>query len=426
MDRLSRTAIPPLLAGKPPLPIGQFEHRPGIIDLGWGHPGPELLATVGLRRAAVRVIDKYGPDALNYGYSAGPGPLITWICERLSNVDALAPSPDCIVATAGNSQALDHLATLLTAPGDVVLVEAPTYHLAVRILQDHAVELVPIRTDHLGLRVDALAETVRQLRLRHRRVRLLYTIPTFHNPMGVSLMEERRRNLVEVAESEQLLIIEDDAYRELSYDGPAPQSLWSLARPGNVVRLGSFAKSLAPGLRTGFITADPALASRIRDSGLLDSGGGISHFSSLVVAEFAAAGDYARNVEKLRKAYAERRDALLTSLSRHLEGRATWLHPPGGYFVWVTLNAGQDAAALLPQAEADGSSYLPGSTFYLGSGEGVSSLRLAFSRYGPEELVEAVKRLGTTLSRATLRPAIKSQAGAPRADTIGRPPRRRG
>jgi len=255
----------------------------------------------------------------------------------------------------------------------------------------------------LGLRVDVLEQTVRRLRQQHRQVRLLYTIPTFHNPMGVSLAEERRRELVEFAETEEVLIIEDDAYRELSYDGAAPPSLWSLASPGAVIRLGSFAKSLAPGLRAGFITADAAFASRIRESGLLDSGGGISHFSSLMVAEFAATGEYARNVETLRKTYTERRDALLSALSQHLDGRATWLHPAGGYFVWVTLPTGHDASALLPLAETNGSSYLPGSTFYLEAGEGLRSLRLAFSRYRPDELVEAVRRLSPILSGPTAR-----------------------
>jgi 2-aminoadipate transaminase len=403
MDRLSSSLNPLPGVGESQLPISQFVARPGIIDLGWGHPGPDLLPTAGLGQAALRVLERYGPDALNYGYAAGPGPLIAWVCQRLSEVDAVAPTPDCVVASAGNSQALDQIAALLTASGDVVLVEAPTYHLAVRILQDHRLDLVPVPADRFGLRVDVLAQTVRRLREQHRRVRFLYTIPTYHNPTGASLASERRRELVEFAENEEVLIVEDDAYRELSYDRAAPPSLWSLASPGSVIRLGSFAKSLAPGLRTGFITADATFAGRMRDSGLLDSGGGISHFSSLIVAEFAATGEYARNVEKLRKAYTERRDALLTALSQQLDGRATWLQPSGGYFVWVTLPPGRDASALLPQAEANGSSYLPGSTFYLEAGEGERSLRLAFSRYGPEELVEAARRLGRILRGPTAR-----------------------
>lgn len=380
-----------------PLPITQFVDRPGIIDLAWGHPDQDLLPVNALREAASRVFDRYGPNALNYGFAAGPGPLISCVCDRLGVVDARMPAPDSVAISAGNSQALDQIATLLTDPGDVVLVEAPTYHLAVRILRDHPLELVAVPTDGEGLQLDALAEIVRQLRQRHRTVRLLYTVPTFHNPTGVSLAADRREQLVRFAEGAGLLIVEDDAYRELSYDGPAPASLWSMARPGTVIRLGSFAKSLAPGLRSGFITADPPLISRIRDSGVLDSGGGISHFSSLVVAEFMGSGGYARNVERLREAYRRRRDTLLAALTEHLADRATWRRPAGGYFAWLTLPPGHDARTYLPAAEREGTSYVPGTTFYLGGGDGGGNLRLAFSRYAPDLLAEAAGRLARGL-----------------------------
>jgi 2-aminoadipate transaminase len=382
---------------QPALPIIQFIHRSGIIDLAWGHPDPDLLPVEALRQAAGRVFDRYGPDALNYGYAAGPGPLIASVCDRLAEVDARAPAADSVVISAGASHALDQVATLMTRPGDAVLVEDPTYHLAVRILRDHPLELVPVPTDAGGLQLDALEEIVARLRQHRRDVRLLYTVPTFHNPTGISLAPDRRRRLVRFAETAGLLIVEDDAYRELCYDGPAPASLWSLARPGTVVRLGSFAKSLAPGLRTGFITADAPLAGRFRDSGVLDSGGAISHFSSLVVAEFMAAGDYARNVDHLRNSYRQRRDALLSALTEDFDGRAGWQRPAGGYFVWLALPPGQDAVSYLPAAEAQGTSYMPGSTFYLATTQRGDSLRLAFSRYPPGLLAEAIRRLARAL-----------------------------
>jgi 2-aminoadipate transaminase len=381
------------------VPLVQFVNRPGIIDLAWGHPDPELLPVEGLRNASARVFDRYGADALNYGYAAGPGPLIAWLCERLGEVDGRAPRPDEVVVSAGTSQALDLLTTLFTKPGDIVLVESPTYHLAVRILRDHPLELVPIATDQDGIQVDALHERLADLKRDKRRVAFLYTVPTYNNPTGVSLAMNRRRELAQLAAAENLIIIEDDAYRELSYDGPAPPSLWSLGEPTTMIRLGSFAKSLAPGLRSGFITAAAATARRIRDSGVLDSGGAISHFSSLVVAEFAGTGEYSRNVERLRAAYRQRRDALLAALSEHLKDLASWERPAGGYFAWLNLFESRSATGFLGAAEAEGTAFMPGTAFYLGARDGAGALRLSFSRYPPEALAEGARRLGKALRR---------------------------
>ena len=382
----------------PALPLVQFVARPGIIDLAWGHPDPQLLPVDGLRQATARVFEKYGADALNYGFAAGPGPLIAWLCRRLADVDGRAARPDELAITAGTSQGLDQVATLFTRPGDLVLVESPTYHLAVRIFRDHPVQLAAVPVDEHGLQVDALRRSLTELSKAGRRIAFLYTIPTFHNPTGISLARDRRRQLADLAAEASLLIVEDDAYRELSYDGPAPPSLWSLAAPGTVIRLGTFAKSLAPGLRSGFISADPSTIGRIVDSGMIDSGGAVSHFSSLVVAEFAATGEYAANVERLRAAYRERRDALLSALSEQLGNRAHWQRPAGGYFAWVTLDGETPATTLLAAAEAAGTSFMPGSVFCL-DGEGApQSIRLSFSRYPPDVLREAARRLATAVS----------------------------
>src|SRR5215831_16598746 len=215
-------------------PNTQMLQRPGIIDLAWGHPSPTLLPLAELQRAAVSMIERRGAAALAYGAEQGAGPLLAWLHERIGRLEGRALSPDEITTTAGNSDALDQICALWTQPGDVVLVESPTYHLAVRIMRDHPLDLVPVPADEAGLRVDSLAEIITQL----RRARLLYLVPTFNNPTGVSLSAERRAALVELATAADLLIVEDDVYRELSYDGPAPPSLWSLAQNGVVARLG--------------------------------------------------------------------------------------------------------------------------------------------------------------------------------------------
>ena len=382
-----------------PLPTIQLTQRPGIIDLGWGHPDSALLPAAELREAASAALERWGADALAYGADRGAGPLVEWLCERIGQTDGRAPAHDEIVITGGISHGLDQVCTLATRPGDIVLVESPTYHLAVRILRDHPLELVPVPVGEQGLDVDALAGVLAGLRRDGRRARMLYTIPTYHNPTGSCMPAERRRALVDLAVAEQLLIVEDDVYHELFYADPPPPSLWSMAPPGAVARLGSFAKSLAPGLRLGWLTADTAMARRTTGSGVIDSGGGINHFTAMVVAQFCESGAFEAQVARFRAAYRERRDALLAGLAAHLPPGCTVAPPSGGFFVWLRLPEGIDAEAILDRAEAAGVSYLPGRRFHI-DGRGGNTLRLAFSLYSPAELAEAARRLGGAISTA--------------------------
>ncbi len=385
--------------------LTQYEARPGIIDLAWGHPDPTLLPVQELREATRRAMDHHGPDILEYGSTAGSPPLIDFICERLAQTDARAPSPAQVVITSGASQGLDLAATLLLSPGDTVMLDVPTYHLAISILADHPVRLEAVASDADGVVLDDLAETVARLRHAGERPRLLYTIPTFHNPTGRRVSFERRTALVAFAAQERMLIAEDDTYRELSYDGPPPPSLWALDGAGSVVRIGSFAKSVAPGLRLGYVTASAEIATRMATGGLLDSGGGMNHFAATVLAEYAASGDYARQVERFRTAYRAQRDRLLGGLSAHLPDTASWSRPEGGYFVWVELPAGMTADQLMPVAAAQGMAFLPGHRFFLDDGSAPGAIRLAFSMHPAETLEQATVHLGAAVDQ------LRAEAG---------------
>ncbi len=378
------------------LPIVQIVHQPGVLDLGWGHPDPALLPVGGLRDAVGAALDRYGAAALAYGNQQGPGPLLRWLIDYICKREGRAPAAAEIIITGGISHALDQVCTLLTRPGDTVLVEQPTYHLAVRILREHPLDLVAVPSDASGLRPEAVADTIASLRREGRTPRFLYTVPTFNNPTGVSLSAERRRTLIDVAVAAGLTIVEDDAYRELAYDGPAPPSLWSLAPTGTVIRLGSFAKAVAPGLRLGYLTAAAATVERIRGGGVLDSGDGINHFTANTVAAFCEDGGFVAQGDHLRAAYRARRDALAAALTEHLSPDWQWALPAGGFFIWVRLPEGRDAAALLPRAVAAGVGYAPGQRFHLDGG-GERFLRLAFGLYEEAELTEAARRLGTVL-----------------------------
>ena len=257
-------------------------------------------------------------------------------------------------------------------------------------------------SDESGLRVDDLAAALETLRRAGRRPRFLYLVPTFCNPTGISLAVERRAALIRLAEAHALTILEDDVYRELWYDVPPPIPLQGLAEPGTVIRLGSFSKILAPGLRLGWLVAAPEMVARCVDSGLLDSGGGVNHFTAHVVAAYLDLGLLDGHIERLRTTYRERRDALLEALVRFLSPDCRWTVPGGGFFAWVQLPEGYDSDALLPVVEQAGVSYVPGARFCPGGG-GERHLRLAFSLLSAAELAEGARRLGEVIHSAASR-----------------------
>lgn len=377
-------------------PVSQLELRPGIIDLAWGHPDPQLLPLASLREAANVALDSYGADALGYGYTNGPGPLLDWLSVRIARQEGRSPALNAIMTTGGTSLAIDQVCTLLSKPGDVVLVESPSYHLAIRILRDHPMQLQPVPVDSQGLRIDALEERIAQQRKLGKRISLLYCVPTFHNPTGVSLAAERRRALIEIAAREQFLIIEDDVYRDLAFDNQPPPSLWSIDDRNVVLRLGSFAKSIAPGLRLGWITGPEPIVQQLCLCGMLDSGGGINHLTAMIVHSFCQSGAFEQHVTMLRSSYAARHTALDQALRESLPQSCEIQTALGGFFTWVKLPAQVNTRQLLGKAEAQGVGYMPGDVFHLDR-SGADYLRLAHSIYKPEELVEAARRLGECL-----------------------------
>ncbi len=372
--------------------------RPGVIELAFGEPDPALFPAAALTEACGAALADGGAEALPYGANAGPAGLRRLLADRVTRLEGHATAADETLVSGGNSLALDQLLTLFCKPGDVALVERPTYSLALGILRDHPVTVEALRFDAGGLDVDALERRLVQARTGDARVRLLYTVPTFHNPTGVSLAGERRRRLVEVAAAHGLLIVEDDVYRELWYERPAPPSLWSLAPRGTVLRLGSLAKTVAPGLRVGWVNGAAEQVERIAGSGVNESGGCTSQFAAAVVARYLAAGSYDDHVAGLRRTYRERRDALLAALAAELPPGCRAAAPDGGFFVWVSLPDGVRASALLPAAEAAGVSYVPAARSHLDGFDG--GLRLAFTLYRPDELTEAARRLGAALRAA--------------------------
>jgi 2-aminoadipate transaminase len=372
--------------------------RDDVVELTFGEPDPSLLPVELVRAAAERVLTASGPGALSYGPLQGPPALRAQIARRIAAREGRAVPADEILVSGGNSQALDLVLTILTAPGDVVLVESPTYNLALGTLSDHPVEVIGVPLDDDGLDVEALASVLARLRDAGKPARLLYTIPTFHNPAGVCLSPARRQRLLEIARQWDLIVVEDDVYRELVYEGPPPPSLWSADPEAPVVRLGSFSKTLAPGLRVGWIDARRDIMRRLIAAGMIDSGGCPSQFAATIVADLLQGSTYDTHVAGLRRAYASRRDALATALRERLPAGCHFAVPAGGFFIWLTLPDGLRATELLPLAEAHGVAFAPGARFCSDGDD--RSLRLAFSLYGEAALEEGARRLGAALRAA--------------------------
>jgi len=387
-----------------PLASVQAAGPPGTISFIYGLPDPGTFPAEALRRAADQVLRERPELALQYGPEQGYGPLIDYLRRRLAGEEGLAIERPEILLTGGSAQAIDHLCTLFTRPGEIVLVEAPTYHETLQLFRDHGLRPLQIATDDDGLQPAALAARLEALAQRGDRARLLYLIPNYQNPGGITLAANRRRPVLELARQHNLLVVEDDVYRDLAYEGTVPPSLFALDRgdlPGataeRVLRIGSFSKILAPGVRLGWLLGPPGLIDRVIGSGQRCMGGGANPLVANILATYCLSGALEPHLEHLRQVYRERRDAMLEALQSHLPPGITWTRPGGGFFAWVTLPGPLRAAQVAQQARAAGLWIPVGDPFFAEAPTG-QCLRLAFSYVTPDRIRLGVQMLAEVLA----------------------------
>ena len=345
------------------------------ISFARGVPAPECLPVEELADCARAAIERDGATVLSYGSSAGYAPLRDWIAER-HGVD-----PERVLVTNGSLQGMVFLAERFA--GNRVLVEEPTYDRPLKILAAHGVETVPVAMDDEGLDLAALADALDS----GGKPAFLYTIPTFQNPSGRTLSVERRHQLAEVVREHELLVLEDDPYGLVRFDGEAPPTLFELEGGTHVAYSSSFSKTIAPGLRVGYFVLPNALE---RELEALATSTYITPvlLGQATVFEFLRRGNFEPNLERVSTLLGARRDAMLEALERELPD-ARWSKPQGGYFVWLELPEGADAGALLERATAAGVTFVPGADF----GGAPNTARLAFSFVSPDEIREGVRRL---------------------------------
>ena len=385
-DRLARASSSPVRE------ILALTERPGVVSFAGGLPAPELFDVVGLREAFATVLsDECAGRALQYSTTEGDPALRSVIAQRLTMRGLDTEAQDLLV-TSGSQQALTLVSAVLLEPGDRVLVEEPSYLAALQCFALARAVAVPVPCDNEGLDPDALDELVAE-----HRPKLLYTVPTFHNPTGRTLGLARRQALAAAVKRTGLWLVEDDPYGELRYDGEALPALASfLEARAQVVALSTLSKIAAPGLRLGWVRAPRTLLGPLtiaKQAADLHS----SSVDQAAAARWLATSDLDAYVARLRAAYRARRDTLLEGLAAALPPGSTFNRPEGGMFVWARLPDGWDASAILPRALERDVAYVPGAPFFSGCPD-PATLRLSFTAHPPDEIRRGLERLAKALT----------------------------
>jgi DNA-binding transcriptional MocR family regulator len=364
--------------------------RPEVVSLAGGMPFVSALPLDALADTVAQLVRDRGAQALQYGSGQGDVTLREQILEVMEPVGVRA-HPDDIVVTAGSQMAIDLVVRVFCDPGDVVLVEAPTYVTALGVFSAYQCQVVHVPMDEQGMRPDALREAIERVRAEGRTPKLIYTIPSFHNPAGVTQGPGRRAEVLEVARAAGILLLEDDPYGLLGFDGSVPRAIRADEADG-VVYLGTFSKTIAAGLRVGWAVAPHGVREKLvlaNETATLCP----SNFAQLTISSYLATQPWFEQVKVFREVYRERRDALLESLEALMPPGTTWTVPAGGFYSWVTLPDGLDATAMLPRAVAALVAYVPGTGFYAGGAGGHNALRLSYCYPEPDRIREGVRRL---------------------------------
>ena len=369
--------------------------RPEIVSLAGGSPFVSALPLEAVGDMVGGLIASRGQDVLQYCTAQGDVTLREQICDVMS-LEGVRAHPDEVVVTVGSQQALDLITRIFIDPGDVILAEAPTYVGALGAFTTYQAEVVHVAMDESGIIPEALAAAIGRMAAQGRRIKFLYTVPTYHNPAGVTMAGARRLEVLRICEQAGLLIVEDNPYGLLGFEGEPMRPLRSHTRDG-VVYLGSFSKTIAAGLRVGWAVAPPA----IRDKLVLAAESAVlcpASFAQLTVREYLATQPWREQIKAFRELYRERRDAMLQALTATMPAGCGWTKPHGGFFVWLRLPDGIDAKAMLPRAVSSRVAYVPGTGFFAdGSGHGYA--RLSYSLPDPGQITDGVRRLSEVIGR---------------------------
>lgn len=373
-----------------------------IISFAPGYPAPETFPWSDFQEIARELLSGADGSVLQYGPTRGFRPLLDAIAGIMRN-RGVSPAAERLLVTTGSQQGLDLVARVLLDPGDIVLVELPTYTGAITAFRNVQADMIGVRQEADGIDLAALDETCARLRAGGRRVRMLYVVPNFQNPTGLLIGLDKRRRLLEWAGRRDVLLVEDDPYRELYFEDSATEAdvrpIKADDAEGRVIYLSSFSKTLAPGYRVAWVDAPPPIAAKLefaKQAGDLCTGG----FDQRVVYEACRRGILDRHIPRLRAHYQEKRDVMVEALTQEFAGEITWPAPRGGFFLWATLPPGIDADAMIPRAVERGVVYVAGEAFFVEPpkpGQGSDVIRLSFSWPTLDRIREGVARLAVAV-----------------------------
>ena len=392
----SKILGPQVWAAATPDPRHLISFAGGLPDIP-SLPGEQLL------RAARAVIEREQKEALEYGGTFGPLPLREAIAERSSRIEGIPLTRDNVIIASGSAHAIGMVCETLLDPGDVVMVESPNFPGSMRTIRSFGATQVAIPMDEQGMRCDILEAELQKLADEGRRAKFIYCIPTHQNPAGCTLQIDRREKLLELAKRFNTFVLEDDAYGELWFEETPPPSVFALSNGDHGIKVSSFSKIIATGLRMGWIMGPPALVSRIA---ALRYDMGSSPFLGRVIAEMMRNGDLDRHIENLRRIYLRKLERVEDALERYTSPYASYTRPLGGFFLWLQLRPGLSSRDVQVAANEKGVVVGQGPQFFA-DGNATNHIRLAFSYVAMEEIEEGIHRLGEAMAVVAARGAAK-------------------
>lgn len=375
----------------------KLTRRRGIISFSGGLPDPSTFPVDDLKAITARLLDQQAHLVLQYGPTEGDARLRDALVQWMAK-DGIHATSDQVLITLGSQQGLDLVGRVFLDPGDVVIVERPSYMAAVQVFRSYRAEMIGVPLDEDGMRTDILEQTLAELARAGRRPKFIYVVPDFQNPSGLTLSRERRLHALDLARRYRVLVVEDNPYRELRFEGIAPPPLAALDHDGLVIYLSTFSKTLCPGLRIAWMVAsDEIIRQCVTAKQSMDLC--CPALTQAMAAEFCSSGRLFSRVPEIVALYRRKRDVILAALAREMPDGVTWSKPQGGLFLWVTLPPDMDTEALLPAAvEEEGVAYVPGVGFHADGG-GRNTLRLNFSFPSEADIEEGIRRLASLVRR---------------------------